>query len=262
MLPACDRRYSPCWVLIISTCPSAKSAQLDPARPAAGVKTSSLSSRPARKPDGRLPGQGAVGLWQFILATGKVYGPQANRSDRAKRRDPIKSTRAAARYPSRPAGYLYHGWNLATCGFTIAGPGTINKAIRDVREEPKDSRKLYKLSAPGGSWIQCAGHFYRCKLSSRPIIVSITSAHWKWECRKERVPYTYLVHSQPQQIAAVYNSNIDELRALNPGWQDIIPGNEKPYALRLSNKMMMFPSRDSIYNYKPEVYQTRRSKVK
>jgi len=67
-----------------------------------------------------------------------------------------------------------------------------------------------------------------------------------------------------QQIAAVCNTNIDELRALNPEFKkDIIPGNEKPYALRLSNKMMscFIDNEDSIYNYKPEVYQTRRSKV-
>ena len=41
--------------------------------------------------------QGATGLWQFMLRTGQVYGLKVN-SLVDERRDPIKSTRAAARY--------------------------------------------------------------------------------------------------------------------------------------------------------------------
>ena len=39
--------------------------------------------------------------------------------------------------------------------------------------------------------------------------------------------------------------------------------NEKPYALRLPTDMMscFIDHEDSIYNYKPEIYQTRRSTV-
>ena len=66
------------------------------------------------------------------------------------------------------------------------------------------------------------------------------------------------------QVAGVCNINIDQLRALNPEFKkDIIPGNEEPYALRLPNNMIscFIEHEDSIYNYKPEVYQTRRSTV-
>ena len=66
------------------------------------------------------------------------------------------------------------------------------------------------------------------------------------------------------QIADVCKINIDKLRALNPEFKkDIIPGNEKPYALRLPSNMVSYfiDHEDSIYNYKPEVYQKRRSTV-
>ena len=66
------------------------------------------------------------------------------------------------------------------------------------------------------------------------------------------------------QVAAVCNINLDKLRALNPEFKkDVIPGNEQPYALRLPTDMMscFIDHEDSIYNYKPEVYQKRRSTV-
>ena len=50
----------------------------------------------ALNPSGRIP-RGACGLWQFMLATGKIYGLESN-SLVDERRDPIKATWAAARY--------------------------------------------------------------------------------------------------------------------------------------------------------------------
>ena len=201
--------------------------------------------------------QGAVGLWQFMLATGKIYGLQVT-SLIDERRDPIKSTRAAARYLKRLIRYLPR-LESGTCGLQLRSGH--NKQSYPTFGGEKDFWKLYNyLPQETRGYVPAfiAANYimtYYCEHNISPLEMRMPEG-------------TDTIHiSRPlnlQQIAAVCNSNIDELRALNPEFKkDIIPGNEKPYALRLSNKMMscFLENEDSIYNYKPEVYQTRRSKV-
>ena len=70
---------------------------------------------------------GACGLWQFMLATGKIYGLESN-SLVDERRDPVKATWAAAHY-LKDMYDIYKDWNLVIAAYNC-GPGTINKAIR------------------------------------------------------------------------------------------------------------------------------------
>lgn len=70
---------------------------------------------------------GAMGLWQFMLPTGKLFGLEVN-SMVDERCDPLKSTEAAARYLKYLHG-LYNDWNMALAAYN-AGPGTVNNAIR------------------------------------------------------------------------------------------------------------------------------------
>lgn len=70
---------------------------------------------------------GALGLWQFMYRTGKLYGlNQTSYID--ERMDPVKATEAACRYLSYLHG-LYDDWNMALAAYN-AGPGNVNKAIR------------------------------------------------------------------------------------------------------------------------------------
>ena len=92
---------------------------------------------------------GATGLWQFMLNTGKRYGLTVN-SLVDDRRDPVKSSYAAAHYLS-DLYKIYGDWNLVIAAYNC-GPEKINQAIH------RSKRLLanLSLSASRDAWL-CAG---------------------------------------------------------------------------------------------------------
>ena len=70
---------------------------------------------------------GAMGLWQFMPSTGRLYGLHSN-SRVDDRMNPYKATEAACQH-FVDLYQIYQDWNLVLAAYN-AGPGNVNKAIR------------------------------------------------------------------------------------------------------------------------------------
>ena len=83
---------------------------------------------------------GAVGLWQFMKSTGKLYGLRIN-DDVDERKDPIRSTQAASQY-LKDLFHQFGDWTLALAAYNC-GPGNVRKAIRRSQASEFWSMKNY-----------------------------------------------------------------------------------------------------------------------
>lgn len=69
----------------------------------------------------------AVGLWQFMPSTGKLFGLKMN-AHIDERADPHKATQAACKY-LKSLYNIFGNWELALAAYN-SGPGTVSRAIR------------------------------------------------------------------------------------------------------------------------------------
>jgi membrane-bound lytic murein transglycosylase D len=173
---------------------------------------------------------GATGMWQFMLATGRRYGLTIN-TYVDERRDPIASTHAAAKYLT-VLYTMFQDWTLALAAYNC-GEGNVLKAIaraggkQDYWEIypylPRETRNYVPLFiAANYALTYYREHRLAPELFEFPVGID-----------------TFMVNSKLhfEQIANTINIPVTELRELNPQYKrDVIPGNERPYELRLSSE--------------------------
>lgn len=200
---------------------------------------------------------GATGLWQFMLTTGKQYGLNVN-SLVDERRDPVKSSYAAAHYLS-DLYKIYGDWNLVIAAYNC-GPDNINKAIhrsKGVRDYwqiypylPKETRG-YVPAFVAANYIMT----YYCEHNICPMVTRLPA-------KTDTIMVSKNVHLE--QVASVCNIDLEQLRALNPSYRrDIVPGLTALSPLRLpQTEVGKFIDReDSVYNYRADELFNKRALV-
>jgi membrane-bound lytic murein transglycosylase D len=170
----------------------------------------------------------AVGLWQFMYGTGKMYKLEIS-TFVDERRDPLKATDAAARY-LRDLYNIYKDWHLVIAAYNC-GPGNINKAIKRSGNAKDYWKVYYKLPKETRGYVPAfiaanyVMNFYQShnifpKSPDFPIITDTLMVN------------DYLHFNQ---ISEVIGIPVEQIRSLNPQYRrDIIPASkEKAYSLVL-----------------------------
>ena len=200
---------------------------------------------------------GATGLWQFMIGTGKQYGLQVN-SHVDERRDPVKSSYAAARY-LHDLYKVFGDWNLVIAAYNC-GPENITKAIHRAKGE-KDYWRIYPyLPKETRGYVPAfiAANYIMTYYSQHNICPMTT----RLPAKTDTVMVSRNLHLE--QVAEVVGINIDLLRSLNPMYRrDVIPGASEPLPLRLPQTEVskFIDMEDSVYTYKVDELLSKRSEV-
>ncbi|WLT33427.1 LysM peptidoglycan-binding domain-containing protein [Geothrix sp. PMB-07] len=167
----------------------------------------------------------AVGMWQFIRSTGRIYGLSGN-AWVEERRDPVKATRAAARYLKR----LYEitgDWYLAASSYN-AGPLTLDRAIQNL-----GTRNFWDLAR--SRWLRTETKNYIPELCAA-ILIGRNPERYGVHI-VPLTPYTYETVNVASMtslsvLARCANTDAATLKALNP---ELLRGSTPPgaYLLRV-----------------------------
>ena len=214
---------------------------------------------------------GAAGLWQFMPATGKQYGLELN-SLVDERRDPVKSSYAAARY-LKALYRIFGDWNLVIAAYNC-GPENINKAIRRYRAAKGRTQEDEAITAADKDYWQIYPYL---PAETRGYVPAFIAANYimNYYCEHNICPMTTRLPAQTdtivvrrnvhlEQVAAVLGLDIDMLRSLNPEYRrDIVPGLTKPSAIRLplADAGRFIDNEDSIYSYRADELLNKRLEV-
>lgn len=180
----------------------------------------------------------ATGSWQFMHGTAKLYGLQINHWV-DERRDPAKSTVAAARF-LKDLYARFGDWYLAMAAYN-AGPGKISKAIRRSK-----SRDFWKIAQT--RHIRPETKHYVPKMLAALTIATNPKAHgFDFTSDPDHeLPSTYVTLEKPvrlSEIASHLQVPEKQLREWNPELINAItpPKTRKgsnTYALRLAPQLI------------------------
>jgi membrane-bound lytic murein transglycosylase D len=194
---------------------------------------------------------GALGLWQFMYGTGKMYGLMEN-SYIDERMDPVKSTDAACKYLKKLYS-IYNDWNLALAAYN-AGPGNVNKAIRrsggkltywEVRPFLPRETQGYVPNFIAAAYLMT----YYKEHGLEPAPAKIHYAQLDTMCLKQGV--------HMQTIAKLVDWDVEDVHHLNPVYKTkYIPNTVQKQCITgpLSKIGKLVSLEDSLYKMEQKVY--------
>ncbi|MFV0392602.1 MAG: transglycosylase SLT domain-containing protein, partial [Paludibacteraceae bacterium] len=192
---------------------------------------------------------GATGIWQFMIATGRMYDLEVNTLV-DERMDPVKSSKAAARFLKELYG-IYSDWHLAIAAYNC-GPGNVNKAISRAGGKrdfwaiypylPAETRGYVPIFIAANYVMNYAEQHALCPASIRLPVLTDT------------IMVNRRLHLD--QISNVLNIPLEQVRRLNPQYRtDIVPGNIRPYPVCLPHQFAnrFIDESNTIYAYKADL---------
>ena len=193
-------------------------------------------------------GKSAVGIWQFMPATGKEFGLEIN-SMVDERCNPRLASRAAAQYLKRMYN-IYGDWTLAIAAYNC-GPGRVNRALSNSGVSLEDAGQLfwdiyeylptetrgYVPLYMGATYAFAYHKVHNMNLTTPPIPLAV-----------DTVMITRPMHLE--QVSSTIDVSLELLQMLNPEYiQSIIPATTKAYPLTLPTERVteFIINQDSIF---------------
>ncbi len=173
----------------------------------------------------------AVGMWQFISATGRHYGLRVdNWVD--ERMDPEKATRAAARH-LKDLYAMFGDWHLALAGYNYS-PGKLRRHLRRVERS---------LGRKATFW-DVYRYIPRETRNYVPMFIAtslVLTQPEQFRIEKKDQGPTYEYHHVPvygmlslQRVAEMSGTSVATIRALNPELRrSTLPPSKSPYWVRI-----------------------------
>lgn len=185
---------------------------------------------------------GATGLWQLMYGTGSMLGLQIN-SYIDERRDPIKSTEAAADYLNKLYD-IYGDWHLVLAAYN-SGPGNVNKAIARAGGTKNFWAVMNYLPAETRSYVPC--------FIAAVYVMENASDYKLMSAEPKRELYAVDTVMITEKVSLAHVSDVlgigeDELQFLNPSLKKgVVPYTKDGFPLNLPvNYFAQFEAKKEI----------------
>ncbi len=174
----------------------------------------------------------AVGLWQFMRATGQDYNLNKNESFWVdERRDPEKSTYAAMRH-LRDLYNEFGDWHLALAAYNC-GTGCIRRSIKKSKQDKPSYWDILKF-LPNETAIYVPNFIATAKVMMNPELYGFDEKEVSYQSEYK---YDIFEIKEPTNLSAIAKAagiSLEELKELNPELlQNVTPPDKKTYYIKI-----------------------------